>query len=108
MYQSDRFLEFAREFLGEEIKQEIINEIRELRRMDEVNNLKFITKKKRYQKEYLNREQIYKDGINLRNELKYISEQKDFLENAKRREIHKLETQDPSASDYSKYENIRM
>ncbi len=36
MYQADRFLELARENLGEQVSEEIVEEIREVRRRDKL------------------------------------------------------------------------
>ena len=40
MYQADRFLEMARENLNEDVSEEIVNEIREVRRRDKIANRK--------------------------------------------------------------------
>jgi hypothetical protein len=40
MYQADRFLEFARKFLNEQISNEIVKEIREVRRRDKLDHRK--------------------------------------------------------------------
>jgi prefoldin subunit 5 len=40
MYQADRFLELAREYLGEQVSPEIVEEIREVRRRDKIAFLK--------------------------------------------------------------------
>ncbi|MCE9662970.1 PIN-like domain-containing protein [Halomonas sp. M5N1S17] len=52
MYQADRFLELARENLDEQVSDEIVEEIREVRRRDKLAN------KRRKEMEYLNRRKI--------------------------------------------------
>ena len=107
MYKSDRFLEFAREFLKEKVDEKAIEEIRELRRSDEkaseeirelrrsdekaieeIRELRMdgrrrrmkLRKEEEYRK-YQFRKSLMKEIISLEEELDFIDERKNHLKN---------------------------
>lgn len=99
MYQSDRFLEFAREYLDETINERTIEEIRELRRLDERRRLLETKKAREILRFKKFREGLIQERIMLDDELNY-------LEVTRHRIIEQLENQesllrnsDPSAFD---------
>ncbi|MEO6232244.1 MAG: PIN-like domain-containing protein [Ferruginibacter sp.] len=102
MYQSDRFLEFARDYLNENINQNAIDEIRELRKLDEQERLNQIIKEQVYLETAHARERLFKERIMLESEYNYISEKKKILENKLSEEIHELNSQDPAGFNDAK------
>lgn len=82
MYQSDRFLEFARDYLNEHIDQKVIEEIRELRRLDERNRLTQLRKEKELLRYHEFKENLIKERMMLNEELKFLIERKNHLENS--------------------------
>ena len=93
MYPSDRFLEFARDFLNEEVDEKAIEEIRELRRSDEkaseeIRELKRmdgqrrmkLRKEEEYRK-YQFQKSLMEEIIRLEEELNVIDERKNHLKN---------------------------
>jgi hypothetical protein len=107
MYQSDRFLEFATDYLNEEINENAIEEIRELRRLDERKRLRELRKEKEYYQYNEFKEKLLKQRLILGDELKYLEDKKSFLEKALKEQIIILDKSDPSAFDDSKMNNLR-
>lgn len=107
MYQSDRFLEFATDYLNEEINENAIEEIRELRRLDERRRLRNLRKEKEYYQYNELKEKLFKQRIMLSDEIKYLIDKKNILEESLKEQILVLDKSDPSAFDDSKMNNIR-
>ena len=107
MYQSDRFLEFARDYLGEEIKETTIEEIRELRRLDERTRLIKIRNEQKHLKDLELRERNMKERFMLENEYKYLHDKKKHLESALQEEYLIVDNSDPSEYDERKLMNIK-
>ena len=107
MYQSDRFLEFARDYLNEEINENALQEIRELRRLDERKRLRELQKNKNYLEYRELREKLLKQRMMLEEELKFLEDKKGFLEEAISDEYSILDKSDPSAFDDSKMLRLR-
>lgn len=82
MYQSDRFLEFARDYLNEHIDQKVIEEIRELRRLDERNRLSQLRKEKDILRYHEFKEAFIKERMMLNVELKFLHDRKNHIENS--------------------------
>jgi len=82
MYQSDRFLEFARDYLNEHIDQKVIEEIRELRRLDERNRLFQLRKEKDILRYHEFKEAFIKERMMLNEELKFLHDRKNHIENS--------------------------
>lgn len=108
MYQSDRFLEFARDYLDEEIDQRAIDEIRELRKLDERNRLK----RKKIQEEYHKYKSLKNSILNerrmIQKELSYVNEKKDRLEEKLTDQYVILENSDPSAFDEKELRSLKV
>ena len=96
MYQSDRFLEYAREYLGETINEKAIEEIRELRILDELRRLSKIEQKQELMKLKEFRKILLKKKSILER-LKYIQEEKKYTENKLNEQYLLLNNSDPSA-----------
>jgi len=78
MYQADRFLELARENLNQEVSEEIVKEIKEVRRRDYIAYKKNIERQKAYKySRHFN--SIMKEIDNLKAHLMQLSEEKDLL-----------------------------
>ncbi|AWV96907.1 PIN-like domain-containing protein [Arcticibacterium luteifluviistationis] len=107
MYQSDRFLEFAREYLNETINEKAIEEIRELRRLDEKRRLSEIRREQEKSKYLDDKESLFKDSQLLEEELKYLEESKIELYGRIEVEKNKLDNSDPSAFDTSQMEKLQ-
>ncbi len=107
MYQSDRFLEFAGEFFKEDIDKKALEEIRELRLLDERKRLIRIRKDEEYLKYRMSRENLMKKRMRLSEEIKYINDKKNHLEERLKDEYVILENSDPSAFDDQKMRGIR-
>ncbi len=107
MYQADRFLEFARDYLKENINQNAIDEIRELRKLDEQERLNQIIKEKAYLETAHARERLFKERLMLEDEYNYISEKRKNLENKLTEEIHELNSQDPAAFNDAQLLNLQ-
>lgn len=97
MYQSDRFLEFARDFLNEKINDNAIQEIRDLRRLDERKRLQSLRKRREYLEYREMREKIIKHRMLLEDELKFLNDKKGFVEVALSEQYDNLNNGDPSA-----------
>lgn len=107
MYQSDRFLEFARKFLKEEVKQEAINEIRELRKMDEKRILRQLQLEEEYIKSKEREKRILREQHVFEKELQYLRDKKSNLEKKLQKEILILENEDPNAFDDSRMKSLQ-
>lgn len=108
MYQSDRFLEFATKYLNEEINANAIEEIRELRRLDERRQMRELRRKKEYFKYKRIQEELYKQRLSSEEELRYVEDKKGFLEGAIEDQYLILENDDPSAFDDSKLKKLKL
>ena len=108
MYQSDRFLEFATKYLNEEINANAIQEIRELRKLDERRQLQELRRKREYSKYKRANEEIYKQKLSLEEELKYVEDKKGFMERAIKEQYLILDNSDPSAFDDNKLNNLKL
>lgn len=82
MYQSDRFLEFARTSLDEEVNEKAIQEIRELRKRDEERIMLRIQEEQQFKKFHKVEETIIKEKRSLEGELLYVQEKWSAIENA--------------------------
>lgn len=102
MYQSDRFLEFARDYLNEKINDNAIQEIRDLRQLDERRRLQNMRKKREYLEYREIKEKILKQKIVLEDELKFLIDKRGFVEEALNEQYHSLDNSDPSGFDDSK------
>lgn len=102
MYQSDRFLEFARDYLNETISANAIEEIRELRRLDEIERLRKIRNEKEYLKLREFKETLMKERIMLEEEYRYIHDKKNQIEEAIKNEYLILDNTDHSEYDERK------
>lgn len=107
MYQSDRFLEFAGEYFKEDIDKKALEEIRELRLLDERKRLQRIRKDEEYLKYRINRENLMKERMRLSEEIKYINNKRNHLEERLKDEYVILDNSDPSAYDDHKLLRIR-
>jgi predicted nucleic acid-binding protein len=107
MYQSDRFLEFATKYLNEEINENAIQEIRDLRKLDERKRLQDLRRKKDYFKYKERREELLKQRILLEEELKFIEDKRGFIESALEEQYSLLNNDDPSAFDDSKMKRLK-
>ena len=107
MYQSDRFLEFAIKFLKEEVKQEAINEIRELRKSDEKRVLHQLQFEKQYLKLREMEKMLLKEQHYFQEELRYLKEKERTIERNLQEEIKTLKNEDPSAFDDTKMESLK-
>jgi predicted nucleic acid-binding protein len=101
MYQSDRFLEFARDYLNEKINDNAIQEIRDLRQLDERKRLQDLRKKREFLEYREMKEKLFKQRMLLEEELKYLLDKRGFLEEALTEQYKSLENSDPSAFDDS-------
>jgi predicted nucleic acid-binding protein len=99
MYQSDRFLEFAGEHFKEDIDKKALEEIRELRLLDERSRLLRIRKDEEYMKYQMNRENLMKERMRLSEEIKFINDKRSLLEERLKDEYVILNNSDPSAYD---------
>lgn len=99
MYQSDRFLEFAREYLDETINERAIEEIRELRRLDERKRLSNVRKERDILRFKEFRESMLKERVMLDEELKYLEESKHRLLKQFNDQQSQLNNSDHSAFD---------
>ena len=106
MYQSDRFLEYAIEFLDEEVNPEAINEIRELRKLDESRVLKELKRREDLRRRKEINEHLYREQIMLNDELIMLKEKKHIVEHQLEKEHYKLSSDDPSAFDASNMESF--
>ena len=61
MYQSDRFLEYARDYLNEEVNEKAIEEIRELRELDERVRISRLNKERKKLRESAMKERVSLD-----------------------------------------------
>lgn len=108
MYQSDRFLEFATKYLNEEINENAIEEIRELRRFDEKRQFLELRRKREYNKFKRIQEELYKKRLSLEEELNYVQDKKEFLESAIEEEYYILGNSDPSTFDDSTLNKLKI
>ncbi len=99
MYQSDRFLEFARDYLNEDVNERAIEEIRELRRLDEEIRISNLRKEQEKLKFREFRETIMKERMMLEQELKYLHEKRNHIEKNLDEQYLVLDNSDPSAFD---------
>ncbi len=107
MYQSDRFLEFARDYLNEDVKQNSIDEIRELRRLDEKERLRNLNK----HKEFLNYKRYKVDFLKIRmklaDEINLITHKQSSLQEELNDQYQILDNSDPSAFDDSRMRRLQ-
>lgn len=89
MYQADRFLELAREILGEKVSEEIVEEIREVRRRDKLE-LRRMKEVELYQHRKMQQMQLAQDLDSVRHQMiKYekemhmLQDKRHMLENEK-------------------------
>lgn len=108
MYQSDRFLEFARDFLNEKVNEKAIEEIRELRRLDEHRRLLYLRKEEEYRKFHQIKESLLKERLSLEEELNYLQERKNHLANAIDEQYLILENSDPSEFDERQISRLKQ
>lgn len=108
MYQSDRFLEFAGEHFKEDIDKKALEEIRELRLMDERKRLQRIRRDEEYMKYQVNRENLMKERLRVSEEIKYLNHKRSHLEERLKDEYVILENSDPSEFDDHKMLRIRQ
>ncbi|CAH9067542.1 hypothetical protein PSECIP111854_04134 [Pseudoalteromonas sp. CIP111854] len=86
MYQADRFLELARENLNEQVSDEIVEEIREVRRRDKLANKKMkemeFVKRRKIKVHHLmdELEQTRSQMISYENEMKMLQEKRHMIE----------------------------
>jgi len=99
MYQSDRFLEFAQNYLNQEINQKAINEIRELRKLDEERRLMEVRRQRERMKYLHMRENLMMERIKIEQELKHLNESKELHKDKLKEQYLILENSDPSAFD---------
>ncbi|WP_283636944.1 PIN-like domain-containing protein [Aquaticitalea lipolytica] len=107
MYQSDRFLEFAGEYFKEAIDKKALDEIRELRLLDERKRLQRIRKEEEYIKYRMSRENLMKERMRLSDEIKFINDKRNHLEERLKDEYVILDNSDPSSYDDHKMIRIR-
>lgn len=107
MYQSDRFLEFAREFLDETVNEKAIQEIRELRRLDERRRISEIRRERELERYREQKESLLKERVLLDEELKYLKDSKYRLQEKLEEQIAKLEQSDPNAFDSREMEFLQ-
>lgn len=107
MYQSDRFLEYAREYLNETINEKAIQEIRELRRLDERRRLSEIRKERELTRYREQKESLFKERVLLEEELKVLEDSKFRLREKLEEQHSLLESSDPSAFDNREMERLR-
>lgn len=107
MYQSDRFLEFATKYLNEEINANAIQEIRELRRLDERERLRELRRKKEYFRYKEKREELLKQRLILEDELKFLEDKKGFIESSLEEQFLILDNSDPSEFDDTKMNRLK-
>lgn len=107
MYQSDRFLEFAREYLNEDINQEAINEIRELRKLDERRIIRQLKQEEEVMKIRHLQKRLMKEQLVFEDRLKLLSDKEQITQLRLIEELNKLENSDPSAYDDSRLSNLQ-
>lgn len=89
MYQADRFLELARENLGEQVSEDIVEEIREVRRRDKLAHRRMkevdLYKHRKMQQMHLAEElnRIRPQMANYQNEVRVLQEKRHMLEREK-------------------------
>jgi len=108
MYQSDRFLEFARDYLNEEINDNAIQEIRDLRRLDERNRLQNLRKKREYLEFREMREKRLKKRMVYEDELNFLADKRGFIEEALSEQHESLDNSDPRAFDDRKMIRLKL
>lgn len=108
MYQSDRFLEFAREYLDETVNERAIEEIRELRRLDERKRLSEVRKEKEMLRFKEFRESFLKERIILEEDLKYLEETRHRLLEQLQEQKLKTSNSEPSVYDDRMMKELRM
>jgi hypothetical protein len=107
MYQPDRFLEFARDYLNEDVKQNSIDEIRELRRLDEKNRLSNLNRQKVFLGFRKYKEDLLKIQIELADETKLIAIKQSSLQDKLNDQYLILDNSDPSSFDYTEIRNMQ-
>lgn len=98
MYKSDRFLEYAKDFLNEQIDETVIEEIRELRKSDEHQRLEII------RISHEQKEAVFTERLSLDNELTLINAKRENLRN---KILTLLKDKNPSKSDDEELSNLR-
>ena len=89
MYQADRFLELARENLDEQVSEEIVEEIREVRRRDQLANIRMkeveLYEHRKMQQVHLAEEleRIHQQVMKYESEIHILQEKKHILEEEK-------------------------
>lgn len=107
MYQSDRFLEFARDYLNEQVNQKTINEIRELRKLDEERRLQVIRRENALLKQEKIKDQLLKERYMFEHELKYINEERNMLEQKLHEKYSMIDETSLSKMDENEMEMIK-
>ncbi len=107
MYQSDRFLEFARDYLNEQVNQKTINEIRELRKLDEERRLQLKRRENALFNQEKIKEQLLKERYMFEHELKYINEERNMLEQKLHEKYNMLGKASLSKMDESEMEMLK-
>lgn len=79
MYQADRFLELARENLNEDVSEEIVKEIREVRRRDKIANKKNIDRQRALNNSH-HFNSLMKEAEAARSRLMQLSEERKLLQ----------------------------
>ncbi|MEX2410468.1 MAG: PIN-like domain-containing protein [Candidatus Paceibacterota bacterium] len=79
MYQSDRFLEFAREYLNEEVNQNAIDEIKELRKLDENERRKHLKMRRHLFELSKVKDELHDKASKMQSELAYLKAKKDSI-----------------------------
>lgn len=97
MYQADRFLELSRENLGEQVSEEIVEEIREVRRRDKLAH-QLIQEKELYR--HLNMKRMH-----LNEELKSVQHQMLNFEKEMHELQHKRSMLESEKSNLKEYRN---
>uniref|UniRef100_UPI0032168CFA PIN-like domain-containing protein n=1 Tax=uncultured Draconibacterium sp. TaxID=1573823 RepID=UPI0032168CFA len=80
MYQSDRFLEFARDYLNEKVNQKTIDEIRELRRLDEEKRHVLMQQERAIIKQQKIKERLLKERYMFEHDMDFLSKEIKMLE----------------------------
>jgi len=108
MYQSDRFLEFARDYLDEEINDTAIKEIRDLRKLDERKRLQNLRQQSEYLEYLEKKENNLIKKIKFQEEVKYLIENKKFIEESIKEQYVSLKNSEPSTFDDSKMKMMKQ
>lgn len=106
MYQADRFLEFARDYYNIEIKQKSIDEIRELRNLDEEKRkIEIERRRELMRREY--RGVILENRLKLADEISFYEFEREKYEEIIKYEFEKIDSKDPYAIDFFKMNKLK-